>query len=735
MSRENKQQRLNELRDPLLSKITMMKGEKGDQGDPGYSPIRGKDYYTQTEINFIIEHITNTVQAKVKDGGQGIQGETGVDGRAGATPIRGVDYWTPKDQEKILQSVIAKMPIPKNGISPKMDDVVNKVVDELKNRPIEFKDIKGTEKLVEFLKRGGFRGGGGSGGSGTTVTLQTNGVLNGSQTLLNLVQGTNMTITDDGMGNITFDATGGGSSQTLAQTLALGNTTGGTNLVVSASDLLSFQTAGSKNISINQARISFNDLSDGNAIGLVGHSTSGSNQTITLPDATGTVALTSQLLTLQTNGTPNGSQTLLNLIEGTNITLTDDGVGGITIDATGGGGSPGGSDTQLQYNNSGSFGGMTGYFDNSNNQLVLGDSLAGFDSYLSGNGFFDVRNTLTSLNSADFYGGASFVSQSDGSFGSNYGSFFVAYATDGSVSANYGGDAEAIYAGSNTLSNNKAFSFEAFNRGSGTITNNYAIYVDNPALYGSGPITNSYGILVANQTGGSSNWAIKTGLGLVEFGDNVLVHGSITSNTSLLLQETGGGSDKITIQAPASISAGYTLTLPVDDGTPTQVLTTDGSGVLSWTTPTTGTVTSVSGTSNRITSTGGATPVIDISGSYVGQGSITTVGTLSSGAIPASLITAGTFGSGAYSFGTGNAVTLGTIELGAASDTTISRVSAGVAAIEGKTIMTLPTSPADYTVTNVTTDRTYDANSTTIDELADVLGTLIADLTSLGLLQ
>lgn len=44
-----------------------------------------------------------------------------------------------------------------------------------------------------------------------------------------------------------------------------------------------------------------------------------------------------------------------------------------------------------------------------------------------------------------------------------------------------------------------------------------------------------------------------------------------------------------------------------------------------------GTVTSVSGTTNRITSTGGATPVIDISASYAGQASITTLGTIGTG--------------------------------------------------------------------------------------------------------
>lgn len=42
---------------------------------------------------------------------------------------------------------------------------------------------------------------------------------------------------------------------------------------------------------------------------------------------------------------------------------------------------------------------------------------------------------------------------------------------------------------------------------------------------------------------------------------------------------------------------------------------------------------------------------------------------------------------------------------------------------------------AAYTPSNVTADRAYDANSTTIDELADVLGTLIADLQNYGLVQ
>jgi hypothetical protein len=55
-------------------------------------------------------------------------------------------------------------------------------------------------------------GGSGSGGTGTPVglTLQTNGVNNGLQSLLNLQQGTNVTIVDNGNGTVTINSTGGG---------------------------------------------------------------------------------------------------------------------------------------------------------------------------------------------------------------------------------------------------------------------------------------------------------------------------------------------------------------------------------------------------------------------------------------------------------------------------------------------------------------------------------------------
>lgn len=48
-------------------------------------------------------------------------------------------------------------------------------------------------------------------------------------------------------------------------------------------------------------------------------------------------------------------------------------------------------------------------------------------------------------------------------------------------------------------------------------------------------------------------------------------------------------------------------------------------------------------------------------------------------------------------------------------------------------ITELPGTPQTYTVSNVTTDRSYDADTVLIAELADVVGTLIADLQSRGI--
>lgn len=56
-------------------------------------------------------------------------------------------------------------------------------------------------------------------------------------------------------------------------------------------------------------------------------------------------------------------------------------------------------------------------------------------------------------------------------------------------------------------------------------------------------------------------------------------------------------------------------------------------------------------------------------------------------------------------------------------------VELGIIDGEGNFALTIPL----YTTTNVTPTRTFDADATTLDELADIVGTLIADLKDINL--
>jgi hypothetical protein len=88
----------------------------------------------------------------------------------------------------------------------------------------------------------------------------------------------------------------------------------------------------------------------------------------------------------------------------------------------------------------------------------------------------------------------------------------------------------------------------------------------------------------------------------------------ITAQGDLRLQDTTGG-QYVALQAPGTIATSYTLTLPTDDGTANQVLTTDGSGVLSWTTPATSVSTITFGTT-------GLTPAVATSGAVSVAGTL-----------------------------------------------------------------------------------------------------------------
>lgn len=92
----------------------------------------------------------------------------------------------------------------------------------------------------------------------------------------------------------------------------------------------------------------------------------------------------------------------------------------------------------------------------------------------------------------------------------------------------------------------------------GTIASDLAgVYVFNNTASGGATITNNYGVWIRDQTVGANNWAIKTGAGKVEFGDEV--HTKKLNGTALAHLYPGA-------DAGAKIAAAYAA-LPATGGT------------------------------------------------------------------------------------------------------------------------------------------------------------------------
>lgn len=380
-------------------------------------------------------------------------------------------------------------------------------------------------------------------------------------------------------------------------------------------------------------------------------------------------------ITLQTNGTPNGSQTLLNLVGGTNVTLTDNGTGSVTIDSTGGSGSPGGSTTQLQYNNSGSFGGISGATTDGTAVTYTTGNLKGADIKASSSGGLQIlsnNGTVASLHGAG--GGAN---------NTFYGDVKLDYATATTVpyldaSKNLISSAvtptELGYVSGVTSS----IQTQLNAKGAGTVTNvsstNGALTVANgtttPVLtVNSAPIlttARTIGTITGDATSAGSSFdgsANNTNaLTLATVNSNVGTFGSATQASQVTVNAKGlvtAASNVTVTPAVGSITGlgtGVATALAVNVGSAGSPVINGGA----LGTPSSGTVTNLTGTASiNINGTVGATTPT--------TGSFTTV------------------------------TTSGNIELGNASDTTLSRSSAGVIAVEG---VVIPSISSTNTLTN-----------------------------------
>ena len=237
----------------------------------------------------------------------------------------------------------------------------------------------------------------------------------------------------------------------------------------------------------------------------------------------------------------------LTLVAGSNVTLTTNaGTDALTIAA---GGTPGGSDTQVQFNDSGSFGGDSGLVYNKTTDLLTGVKVAltntstddtlllttTEDSSTAGPVITLKRNSASPAD-ADYMGQLKFQGENDADQEVVYAKITakIQDASDGSED------------GLLEFSNMKAGS------------NNITARLRSDSLQ----LLNGTSLTVAGTA---------TVTGDVE----------IQARSELKLFDSDS-SHYVSLLAPATVASSVTLTLPGDDGSSDQVLSTNGSGTLSW---------------------------------------------------------------------------------------------------------------------------------------------------------
>jgi len=214
--------------------------------------------------------------------------------------------------------------------------------------------------------------------------------------------------------------------------------------------------------------------------------------------------------------------------------------------AGGGGGTPGGDNTQVQYNDSGVFGGMP--------HLTYGKSTG--DVYFVGNGGNALLHNLEwspSNHSLTFYNNTYLTIGTSG--GNNWATRIYSDSAGGAIwSAAQGGGSISILGKDATTSHNI------------TLKPN-----------------NSKDSIVATANAEVSLWYNGSKRFQTDTFGASIFGGSTVAGRLDLYEALNNGSNKISLQPPTELLADYTLTLPTDNGNPNQVLKTDGEGVLSWT--------------------------------------------------------------------------------------------------------------------------------------------------------
>ena len=535
----------------LLKGVQMLKGEQGIPGKDGYTPIKGKDYYTEAEINAIIRYI----QAGVKDGAKGDKGDTGAQGKPG---INGIDAVV--DYAKIIKETLKKIPTPKDGKSVDVNEVIKKVQDGMP--PVNFKD-----EIGKILASPGMR-----------MLLHGGGLSSVSH---------DATLTGDGTISSPLSVVGGGGGMVYPGVgIALSNGSGWDTSITNNS--ANWDTAYGWG---NHASAGYYVGTDSTIRGLISETITG----IDYDNTTGVFSLTTGYVIPTTIEETNWNSAYSNMITSLTTTGTS---GAATLIAgvlnipqySGGGGSPGGSSGSIQYNDgAGNFAGST--------------------TTVTGAGTINVASTQTyNLNSqimvqadsslANYYllragntgnSGAHNLGIGTGSLGTSGSGYYNVIVGDGAMgSANYNGNAILGYiAGSNLLGNyNSAFGYSAAVAIGGSYNSSFGMnsmgHSGNNASYNTAIGSESLG-----RAAGNRNVALGYFSGAYETGDNSFYVNNIDQTNTTgdkaysLMYGTFAGTatsltgQQLTINGKLKLGGYGSGTIT---GTPTYTLAVDSSG-------------------------------------------------------------------------------------------------------------------------------------------------------------
>lgn len=282
-----------------------------------------------------------------------------------------------------------------------------------------------------------------------------------------------------------------------------------------------------------------------------------------------------------------GDISTLNISGGVNgYFLQTDGTGNLTWAAGGNGGgngSPGGANTQIQFNDAGTFGGDAGFTYNKNTNTLYVENISAGNS---------PDDTITAEGTLNVIGNIS-VTENITANGNITADYFIGngsqltgvISTTGNANyANYAGNAFSV-TGSNVSGqvSNSLIAGTVYTNAQPNVTS-----LGNLLYLNINGDTTSLGNINISGSFSGSNLNLVSNLTAANatFSNKVIVNSNLTVNTSAVLRVSGN----VNTAGSPNISLGTLSNIHINGGTEGQVLSTDGTGNLYWATGTAGNI-------------------------------------------------------------------------------------------------------------------------------------------------